>query len=134
MLLFFLNERRCLFFPEVSLEATADVNYKSLLADDGIPDDEASGLNVSIPGARKGRNGVKCRRAPRIQPAKDDAPMKVEILEVGEKGMEGEELAFNWLPVKVMFSVIYTQRELNLMGCLVHHDRGKITLLLNLLL
>ncbi|KAK6229090.1 hypothetical protein SCA6_018041 [Theobroma cacao] len=64
-----------------------------------IPDEEASELNVSIPGAataRKGRKWSKARRkAARLQAAKEAAPVKVEILEVGEKGMLIEELAYN---------------------------------------
>ncbi|KAA3467312.1 translation initiation factor IF-2, chloroplastic [Gossypium australe] len=64
-----------------------------------IPDEETSELNVSIPGAatsRKGRKWSKARRkAARIQAAKEAAPVKVEILEVGEKGMSVEELAYN---------------------------------------
>ncbi|XP_039026572.1 translation initiation factor IF-2, chloroplastic-like isoform X2 [Hibiscus syriacus] len=64
-----------------------------------IPDEETSELNVSIPGAattRKGRKWSKAsRKAARIQAAKEAAPVKVEILEVGEKGMSVEELAYN---------------------------------------
>ncbi|KAJ6966799.1 LOW QUALITY PROTEIN: hypothetical protein NC652_004377 [Populus alba x Populus x berolinensis] len=61
-----------------------------------IPDEE---LNVSIPGAataRKGRKWTKAsRKAAKIQAAREAAPVKVEILEVGEKGMSLEELAYN---------------------------------------
>ncbi|OWM81043.1 hypothetical protein CDL15_Pgr007074 [Punica granatum] len=64
-----------------------------------IPDEEASDLSISIPGAataRKGRKWSKAsRKAARLQAAKDAAPVKVEILEVGEKGMLVEELAYN---------------------------------------
>ncbi|XP_002532827.2 translation initiation factor IF-2, chloroplastic [Ricinus communis] len=62
-----------------------------------IPDEETSELNVSIPGtARKGRKWSKAsRKAARLQAAKDAAPVKVEILEVGENGMLIEELAYN---------------------------------------
>ncbi|KAK8705882.1 hypothetical protein V6N13_049468 [Hibiscus sabdariffa] len=64
-----------------------------------IPDEETSELNVSIPGAataRKGRKWSKAsRKAARIQAAKEAAPVKVEILEVGENGMTVEELAYN---------------------------------------
>ncbi|KAJ8761976.1 hypothetical protein K2173_006578 [Erythroxylum novogranatense] len=64
-----------------------------------IPDEEAAELNVSIPGAataRKGRKWSKAsRKAARLQAAKDAAPVKVEILEVGEKGMLVEDLAYN---------------------------------------
>ncbi|MED6184412.1 Translation initiation factor IF-2, chloroplastic [Stylosanthes scabra] len=49
--------------------------------DDAIPDEDTSELNVSIPA--------------RLQAAKDAAPVKVEILEVSDKGMLVEELAFN---------------------------------------
>ncbi|XP_010275065.1 PREDICTED: translation initiation factor IF-2, chloroplastic-like [Nelumbo nucifera] len=64
-----------------------------------IPDEETSELNVSIPGAatvRKGRKWSKAsRKAARLQAAKDAAPVRVEILEVGEEGMVTEELAYN---------------------------------------
>ncbi|KAL4271296.1 hypothetical protein GQ457_13G001110 [Hibiscus cannabinus] len=64
-----------------------------------IHDEETSELNVSIPGAataRKGRKWSKAsRKAARIQAAKEAAPVKVEILEVGENGMTVEELAYN---------------------------------------
>ncbi|XP_022717523.1 translation initiation factor IF-2, chloroplastic isoform X2 [Durio zibethinus] len=63
-----------------------------------IPDEETSELNVSIPGAaaRKGRKWSKAsRKAARLQAAKEAAPVKVEILEVGEKGMLIEELAYS---------------------------------------
>lgn len=62
--------------------------------DDDIPDEEASEL---IPGgARKGRKWTKAsRKAAKLKAAKDAAPVKVEILEVGEKGMLIEELAYN---------------------------------------
>ncbi|KAL1299928.1 hypothetical protein HN51_044515 [Arachis hypogaea] len=65
--------------------------------DDVIPDEDTSELNVSIPGAaRKGRKWSKAsRKAARLQAAKDAAPVKVEILEVSDKGMLVEELAFN---------------------------------------
>lgn len=60
-----------------------------------IPDD----VNVSIPGAAKARKGRKwskaSRKAARLQAAKEAAPVKVEILEVGEEGMLLEELAYN---------------------------------------
>ncbi|KAK9026029.1 hypothetical protein V6N11_038877 [Hibiscus sabdariffa] len=64
-----------------------------------IHDEETSELNVSIPGAataRKGRKWSKAsRKAARVQAAKEAAPVKVEILEVGENGMTVEELAYN---------------------------------------
>lgn len=64
-----------------------------------IPDEETSELNVSIPGAvaaRKGRKWSKAsRKAARLQAAKDAAPVKVEILEVGEEGMLTEDLSYN---------------------------------------
>ncbi|KAL5577930.1 hypothetical protein UlMin_019629 [Ulmus minor] len=61
------------------------------------PDEDTSELNVSIPGAaRKGRKWSKAsRKAARLQAAKEAAPVKVEILEVGDKGMSTEELAFH---------------------------------------
>lgn len=64
-----------------------------------IPDEVSSELNVSIPGAavaRKGRKWSKAsRKAARLQAAKEAAPVKVEILEVGKEGMSIEELANN---------------------------------------
>lgn len=65
---------------------------------DDIGDEETSELGVSIPGAlaRKGRKWSKAsRKAARRQAARDAAPVKVDILEVGEKGMTTEELAYN---------------------------------------
>lgn len=66
---------------------------------DNDTDEETSGRRASIPGAataRKGRKWSKAsRKAARLQAAKDAAPVKVEILEVGEKGMLTEELAYN---------------------------------------
>ncbi|KAJ8567915.1 hypothetical protein K7X08_020637 [Anisodus acutangulus] len=63
--------------------------------DDGIQDEEAS--EFDIPGsARKGRKWTKAsRKAARLKAAKESAPVKVEILEVGEEGMPTEELAYN---------------------------------------
>ncbi|KAI4323152.1 hypothetical protein L6164_022781 [Bauhinia variegata] len=72
---------------------------RRIIDDDDIPDEDASELNVSIPGAataRKGRKWSKAsRKAARLQAAKDAAPVKVEILEVSDKGMLIEELAYN---------------------------------------
>lgn len=67
------------------------------MVDDGIPDEEASELDVSLPGrARKGRKWTKAsRKAARLKAAQESAPVKVEILEVGEEGMPTEELAYN---------------------------------------
>ncbi|KAI4388015.1 hypothetical protein MLD38_000392 [Melastoma candidum] len=82
--------------------ASAGVARRRLLADNDdveIHDEEASELNVAIPGAVAGRKGRKwskaSRKAARLQAAKDAAPVKVEILEVGEKGMLIEDLAYN---------------------------------------
>lgn len=62
---------------------------RMVVNDDGIPD-EISGT------ARKGRKWSKAsRKAARLQAAKDAAPVKVEILEVSDKGMLVEELAYN---------------------------------------
>ncbi|KAL8510012.1 hypothetical protein ACS0TY_017007 [Phlomoides rotata] len=62
-------------------------------------DEDTSELDVSIPGAataRKGRKWSKAsRKAARLQAAKDAAPVKAEIMEVGEDGMLTEELADN---------------------------------------
>ncbi|KAJ0044455.1 hypothetical protein Pint_04964 [Pistacia integerrima] len=70
---------------------------RRIFEDDGIADEETSELNVSIPGAaRKGRKWSKAsRKAAKLKAAKEAAPVKVEILEVGEKGMLIEELAEN---------------------------------------
>ncbi|KAI4320678.1 hypothetical protein MLD38_034132 [Melastoma candidum] len=81
---------------------SAGVPRRRLIADSDdveIHDEEASELNVAIPGAvaaRKDRKWSKAsRKAARLQAAKDAAPVKVEILEVGEKGMLIEDLAYN---------------------------------------
>ncbi|CAK9160266.1 unnamed protein product [Ilex paraguariensis] len=72
---------------------------RRMVNDVEIPDEEASELNVSIPGAstaRKGRKWSKAsRKAARLQAAKEAAPVKVDILEVGQEGMLTEELAYN---------------------------------------
>ncbi|XP_048129521.1 translation initiation factor IF-2, chloroplastic isoform X2 [Rhodamnia argentea] len=81
--------------------ASAGGPRRRMVNDDdvGIPDEETSELNVSIPGAasaRKGRKWSKAsRKAARLQAAKEAAPVKVEILEVGERGMLIEDLADN---------------------------------------
>lgn len=66
---------------------------------DELRGEEASELDVSIPGAataRKGRKWSKAsRRAARLQAAKDAAPVRVEILEVADEGMLTEELAYS---------------------------------------
>ncbi|XP_068656011.1 translation initiation factor IF-2, chloroplastic-like [Aristolochia californica] len=68
---------------------------RRLIGDDVIPDDETSQLNVSKL-ARKGRKWSKAsRKAARLEAAKSAAPVKVEILEVGEEGMLTEDLAYN---------------------------------------
>ncbi|KAK7334950.1 hypothetical protein VNO80_26719 [Phaseolus coccineus] len=70
---------------------------RRILDDDDVIQD-ASELDVSIPGAataRKGRKWSKAsRKAARLQAARDAAPVKVEILEVGDSGMLVEELAY----------------------------------------
>ncbi|KAL0306637.1 UNVERIFIED_CONTAM: Translation initiation factor IF-2, chloroplastic [Sesamum radiatum] len=72
---------------------------KRMVDDDDIPDEDTSELDVSIPGAataRKGRKWTKAsRKAARLQAARDAAPVKAEIMEVGEDGMLTEELAYN---------------------------------------
>lgn len=64
-----------------------------------IHDEDSSELNVSIPGAGKARRGRQwnkaVRKAARLQAARDAAPVRVEILEVGEEGMLTEDLAYN---------------------------------------
>uniref|UniRef100_A0A1D1Y068 Translation initiation factor IF-2, chloroplastic n=1 Tax=Anthurium amnicola TaxID=1678845 RepID=A0A1D1Y068_9ARAE len=73
---------------------------RRLVDDDAeILEEDASELDVSIPGATAGRTGRKwskaSRKAARLQAAKAAAPVKVEILEVGEEGMLTEDLAYN---------------------------------------
>lgn len=71
---------------------------RRILDDSAIADDETSELNVPIPGtdARKGRKWSKAsRKAARLEAAKAAAPVKVEILEVGEEGMLIDDLAYN---------------------------------------
>ncbi|KAF7141679.1 hypothetical protein RHSIM_Rhsim06G0183300 [Rhododendron simsii] len=67
--------------------------------EDEIADEEAALLDVSIPGVTKRRKGRKwskaSRKAARLQAAREAAPVKVEILEVGEEGMMADELAYN---------------------------------------
>ncbi|KAG1338527.1 translation initiation factor IF-2, chloroplastic [Cocos nucifera] len=71
---------------------------RRLVDDAEIPDEDASELGVPIPGvteARKGRKWSKAsRKAARLEAAKAAAPVKVEILEVGEEGMFTEDLAY----------------------------------------
>ncbi|KAK6915165.1 Translational (tr)-type GTP-binding domain [Dillenia turbinata] len=59
-----------------------------------IHDDETSELNVSIPGAATARKGRKWTKASR-KAAKEAAPVRAEILEVGEQGMLIDDLAYN---------------------------------------
>lgn len=72
---------------------------KRRMVNDDDMHEETSELGVSISGAaaaRKGRKWSKAsRKAARRQAARDAAPVKVEILEVGAKGMSTEELADN---------------------------------------
>lgn len=76
--------------------APAGGSRRRMVDDVEIPDEEASELNVSIPGTKKGRKWSKAsRKAARLQAAKDAAPVKVEILEVKEEGMLTEELAYS---------------------------------------
>ncbi|KAM7277216.1 hypothetical protein ACFE04_019082 [Oxalis oulophora] len=63
---------------------------------DDVDIDDTSDLNVSIKGARKGRKWTKAsRKAAKLRAAQESAPVKAEILEVGEKGMPVEELAYH---------------------------------------
>ncbi|KAF8080656.1 hypothetical protein N665_0929s0009 [Sinapis alba] len=75
--------------------ASANPRRRMVAEDDA--DEDASELNVSIPGSgRKGRKWSKAsRRAARLQAARDAAPVKAEILEVEEEGMSIEDLAYN---------------------------------------
>ncbi|XP_010537669.1 PREDICTED: translation initiation factor IF-2, chloroplastic-like [Tarenaya hassleriana] len=70
---------------------------RRMVNDEDIADEETSELNVSIPGAaRKGRKWSKAsRKAARLQAAKEAAPVRAEILEVEDKGMLIEDLAYN---------------------------------------
>ncbi|CAI9294952.1 unnamed protein product [Lactuca saligna] len=53
-------------------------------------------LDVSIPGAKKGRKWSKAsRKAARMRAAREAEPVKVELMEVGEEGMLIDELAYN---------------------------------------
>lgn len=74
-------------------------NRRRMLNNEVDIPDEVSELNVSIPGAaaaRKGRKWSKAsRKAARLQAAKEAAPVKQEILEVGDKGMLIEDLAYS---------------------------------------
>ncbi|KAJ4916021.1 hypothetical protein Rs2_01571 [Raphanus sativus] len=75
--------------------ASANPRRRMVAQDDA--DEDASELNVSIPGSgRKGRKWSKAsRKAARLQAARDAAPVKAEILEVEEEGMSIEDLAYN---------------------------------------
>ncbi|CAH8381307.1 unnamed protein product [Eruca vesicaria subsp. sativa] len=72
-------------------------NPRRRMAAEDDADEDASELNVSIPGSgRKGRKWSKAsRKAARLQAARDAAPVKAEILEVEEEGMSIEDLAYN---------------------------------------
>lgn len=85
------------FREEFRKKSGASGGQRRRIVDDGIPDEEASELDVSIPGAaRKGRKWTKAsRKAARLRAAQESAPVKVEILEVVEEGMPIEELAYN---------------------------------------
>ncbi|KAG2268569.1 hypothetical protein Bca4012_070819 [Brassica carinata] len=75
----------------------ASANPRRRMAAQDDADEDASELNVSIPGSgRKGRKWSKAsRKAARLQAARDAAPVKAEILEVEEEGMSIEDLAYN---------------------------------------
>lgn len=78
---------------------TVGLKRRVVSSKDAIADDEAKEPNVPIPGlsnARKSRKFSKAsRKAARAQAARDAAPVKVEILEVGKQGMSVPELAHN---------------------------------------
>lgn len=79
--------------------ATGGGSRRRMANNADIQDEDTSELNVSIPGAAKGRKGRKwtkaSRKAAKLQAAREAAPVKVEILEVGKEGMLIEELAYN---------------------------------------
>uniref|UniRef100_J3MA03 Translation initiation factor IF-2, chloroplastic n=1 Tax=Oryza brachyantha TaxID=4533 RepID=J3MA03_ORYBR len=65
--------------------------------DDGIVDEDTADVPISGVPVRKGRRWSKAkRRAARLQleASQVEEPVRVEILEVGEEGMEIEELAY----------------------------------------
>ncbi|RRT65971.1 hypothetical protein B296_00019873 [Ensete ventricosum] len=79
-----------------------------------ISEEEASELNVPIPGVtepRKGRKWNKAsRKAAKLQAAKAAEPVKVEILEVGNEGMLTEELAYNFAVNEAdIFAFLYSR-------------------------
>ncbi|GMY33533.1 translation initiation factor IF-2, chloroplastic [Fagus crenata] len=79
--------------------ATGGGSRRRMANNADIQDEDTSELNVSIPGAAKGRKGRKwtkaSRKAAKLQAAREAAPVKVEILEVDKEGMLIEELAYN---------------------------------------
>ncbi|KAL2943544.1 Translation initiation factor IF-2 chloroplastic [Bienertia sinuspersici] len=86
------------FRDDYKKKGIAAGGQKRRMVNDDDLHEETSELGVSIhgAGARKGRKWNKAsRKAARRQAARDAAPVKVEILEVGEKGMSTEELAYN---------------------------------------
>ncbi|XP_073298039.1 translation initiation factor IF-2, chloroplastic-like [Primulina huaijiensis] len=88
------------FKDEFRKKSSREGSRRRMINDDNeILDEDASELNVSIPGAatlRKGRKWSKAsRKAARLRAAQDAAPVKVEMMEVGEDGMLIEELAYN---------------------------------------
>ncbi|KAK9674559.1 hypothetical protein RND81_12G240900 [Saponaria officinalis] len=85
------------FKDDYKKKGAAAGGAKRRMVNDEIHDEESSELGLSYPGAgRKGRKWSKAsRKAARRQAARDAAPVKVEILEVEEKGMTTEELAYN---------------------------------------
>ena len=78
---------------------TAGGLRRRLVANGDNPAEDASELNVSIPGASGKRTGRKwskaSRKAAKLKALAASAPVKVDILEVGEEGMMIEELAYN---------------------------------------
>ena len=85
------------FRVEQRNKKNASANPRRRMAAEDDADEDASELNVSIPGkGRKGRKWSKAsRKAVRLQAARDAAPVKAEILEVEEEGMSIEDLAYN---------------------------------------
>ncbi|KAF8657460.1 hypothetical protein HU200_060021 [Digitaria exilis] len=68
---------------------------RRLSSDDGLVDEDTADVPISGVPVRKGRRWSKAkRRAARLEAMKAEEPVRVEILEVGEEGMQIEDLAY----------------------------------------